>query len=152
MGKAIAAALTGDAVIVAGVDVNASALSAQFPIYENINDFPGKADVIIDFSHHSALPSLLDYAKKTKTPLVVATTGHTDDELARILDCVDVAFLCGGSLARGQASQEHNCYQKDTDDFLHCFFSLSFILHFIKIKYRYYTAFAPLCQSLFHKK
>ncbi|MBE6593507.1 MAG: 4-hydroxy-tetrahydrodipicolinate reductase, partial [Ruminococcaceae bacterium] len=82
MGKAIAAALTGDAMIIAGVDVNASALSAQFPIYENINDFPGKADVIIDFSHHSALPSLLDYAKKTKTPLVVATTGHTDDELA----------------------------------------------------------------------
>ena len=83
MGKAITAAAGTDYDIVAGVDVNASALAAcSFPVYERISDFPDKADVIVDFSHHSALPSLLDYAKKTKTPLVIATTGHTEEELA----------------------------------------------------------------------
>ena len=68
--------------IVAGIDINASALGAlcPFPVYENINDFSGNADAIIDFSHHSALASLIEYSKKTGTPLVIATTGHTDGE------------------------------------------------------------------------
>ena len=84
MGKAITAAAQNEYDIVAGVDINASSLAAacSFPVYEQISDFPGKADVIVDFSHHTSLPSLLDYAKATKTPLVVATTGHTEEELA----------------------------------------------------------------------
>ena len=79
MGKAVAAAVGNEARIVAGVDVNAASIDASdFPIYESITEFSDKADVIVDFSHHSALPSLLDYAKAMKTPVVVATTGHTD--------------------------------------------------------------------------
>ena len=68
--------------IVAGVDINATSLGAlcPFPVYESIKDFGGKADAIIDFSHHSALASLIEYSKATKTPLVIATTGHTDEE------------------------------------------------------------------------
>ena len=72
--------------IVAGINIatpNAAPI-CSFPTYETISDFPGKADVIIDFSHHSALPSLVEYAQKNSTPLVVATTGHTDEELARV--------------------------------------------------------------------
>ena len=38
------------------------------------------ADVIIDFSHHSATPALLDYAVAKKLPIVIATTGHTEAE------------------------------------------------------------------------
>ena len=51
MGKAITAAAKNDCAIVAGIDINASALSTacSFPVYEKISDFPGKADVIIDF-------------------------------------------------------------------------------------------------------
>ena len=104
MGKAIAAALPSDVEIIAGVDINASALSAAlpFPVYENISDFPGKADVIVDFSHHSALPSLLAYAKATKTPLVVATTGHTDEELALMKSSADeVALFHSGNFSIG---------------------------------------------------
>ncbi len=69
--------------IVAGVDVNASELGTvcSFPVYQSIEDFPGKADVVIDFSHHSALPSLAGYATKNDIPLVIATTGHTDEEM-----------------------------------------------------------------------
>ena len=41
-------------------------------------------DVIIDFSSHLATESICAYAVKTKTPIVVCTTGHTEEELAII--------------------------------------------------------------------
>ena len=84
MGQAIIrAAQSSDCVrIVAGVDINAASVAqaCTFPVYSTVDEFPGKADVIIDFSHHSALASLADYASKTNTALVIATTGHTDQE------------------------------------------------------------------------
>ena len=41
-------------------------------------------DVIIDFSSHLATQTICDYAVKTKTPIVICTTGHTEEELAVI--------------------------------------------------------------------
>ena len=55
-----------------------------FKTYSIITDIQEKADVIIDFSHHSAIDDVLAYATKTKTPLVIATTGFNDDELLKI--------------------------------------------------------------------
>ncbi len=68
--------------IVAGIDANADSVlpACSFPIYPTISDFPGKADVIIDFSHHTALPALIHYSQLHQTPLVIATTGHTEAE------------------------------------------------------------------------
>ena len=66
--------------IAAGVDINNSA-AEKFPIYENIDDFSGTADCIIDFSHHSVTKKLMDFAVERKIPVVVCTTGHTDEEL-----------------------------------------------------------------------
>ncbi len=81
MGNAVFAAATaaGDR-IVAGVDIAPAA--GPYPVYTSPEEFEGKADVIIDFSHHSALSGLLSYAKRTGTPIVVCTTGHTPEELA----------------------------------------------------------------------
>ena len=103
MGKAVAAAVGNEVRIVAGVDVNAASIDASdFPIYESITEFSDKADVIVDFSHHSALPSLLDYAKATKTPVVVATTGHTDEELALMREAAsEVAIFHSGNFSIG---------------------------------------------------
>ena len=42
------------------------------------------ADVIIDFSHHSTIDDTLSYAIKTKTPIVIATTGFNEEELEKI--------------------------------------------------------------------
>ena len=39
-----------------------------------------EADVIIDFSHHSMTEELLAFAKERKLPLVLATTGQTEEE------------------------------------------------------------------------
>lgn len=42
------------------------------------------ADVIIDFSHHTAIGEVAAYAEKFGLPVVLCTTGQTEDELARI--------------------------------------------------------------------
>lgn len=52
--------------------------------YNSIFDYTGAADVIIDFSHHTAVQELLQYATERKIPVIVATTGHTELELALI--------------------------------------------------------------------
>ena len=86
MGKAVTEAIAKSNTlrIVAGVDVNASAIgtACSFPVYGAISEFPDTADVIIDFSHHSALAPLCEYATAHNTPLVVCTTGHNDEEHA----------------------------------------------------------------------
>ncbi len=50
----------------------------------SLSDYTGAADVIVDFSHHTAAQELLEYAVKRKLPVIVATTGHTELELALI--------------------------------------------------------------------
>ena len=106
MGQAIvkAAELDRDCRILAGIDVNADAIApaCKFPVYQAISDAPDGADVIIDFSHHTALPSLLDYAKKSCTPIVVATTGHTDEEKSEMISAAEsVAVFFSGNMSIG---------------------------------------------------
>lgn len=43
-----------------------------------------KGDVIMDFSHYSRLDTLLDYAVDRGLPLVIATTGYSDEILKKI--------------------------------------------------------------------
>ncbi|MEG2174605.1 MAG: 4-hydroxy-tetrahydrodipicolinate reductase [Oscillospiraceae bacterium] len=68
--------------IVAGVDRNdSSALS--FPVYSDFSDCPS-SDVIIDFSHPSVLPTLLDFAVSRHIPAVIATTGMSERDMEAI--------------------------------------------------------------------
>lgn len=82
LGTAIrqAAKENANATITAGVDINPQA--GETPIYANFDEIPedAKIDVIIDCSHHSAVRPLLAFAKKRNLPVVICTTGHTDDE------------------------------------------------------------------------
>ena len=82
MGKAVIAEVekNGDEVV-AKVDAGYSDNSG----YKSIFDFKGEADAIIDFSFHTATASLLEYATKNNLPVVVATTGHTEDEKKAII-------------------------------------------------------------------
>lgn len=41
-------------------------------------------DCIIDFSHHSVTPALLDFAIANRLPMVLCTTGHTEEEIELI--------------------------------------------------------------------
>lgn len=57
---------------------------ANYKLYSKMVDIEEVADVIIDFSHFSAIDDVLAYATKTKTPLVIATTGFNKDQLLKI--------------------------------------------------------------------
>ncbi len=86
MGREVAKmALDGlrGAVPVAGVDV-IPLDTREFRSYTSFDDVEECADCIIDFSHHTATPALLDYAKSKNLPVVLATTGHDEAELAAI--------------------------------------------------------------------
>lgn len=85
MGRVIAdiCAARTDCRIIAGIDLKAERY-ADFPVVEKVFDLPEKPDVIIDFSHPSALPDLLNYGKMNGVPLVLATTGYSDEERAQI--------------------------------------------------------------------
>lgn len=66
--------------LVAGFDENISEEPVPFKLYMSPDDCEIKADVIIDFSHYTAIPGLLDYCIRTKTPVVVCTTALGDCE------------------------------------------------------------------------
>lgn len=60
---------------------------ADFKIYSdfnNVKDQEESVDVIIDFSKASRLEEILCYALKTKTPIVIGTTGHTHEQNQKI--------------------------------------------------------------------
>ena len=62
------------------------------------------ADVVIDFSHHSAAPAVAEYVKKTGCGLVMCTTGHTEEEKAQILDAANyVPVFYSGNMSLGIA-------------------------------------------------
>ncbi len=73
-------------------------------VYRLPSDFSGKADLILDFSHHSATKAVTDYAAGTKTPLVLGTTGQTDEELAMIRQAAEkTAVFFAGNFSVGIA-------------------------------------------------
>lgn len=81
MGHVVAdcAAAADDFTIVAGLD-QVNDTSGAFPIYGDFDQCTEDADVIIDFSHFSAFPKVLAFAEKRHLPLVVATTGLSEDD------------------------------------------------------------------------
>ena len=69
--------------LASGVDVSAESEDGIYKSFDEISD-PSEIDCIVDFSHHSAACPMLDFAVKNGIPTVVATTGHTEEELAAI--------------------------------------------------------------------
>ena len=85
MGRVIAnlVAAREDCTVVAGIDLN-NVQNDSFPVVKYPSELAEKPDVIIDFSHPSALPDLLSYCTINNVPRVAATTGYTADEIAKI--------------------------------------------------------------------
>jgi len=69
--------------IVAGFDLYTEKLST-YPVYAHPFEYTGEADVIVDFSNPVALPDLLKYAEEKKLPVVLATTGYSESDIAAI--------------------------------------------------------------------
>lgn len=87
MGHAVAriAANDPDIEVVAGFDVNTVKMDA-FPVYADPMEFPGAAHVAVDFSNPSALEGLLTYCIDRKLPVVICTTGHSEEQCAAIAE------------------------------------------------------------------
>ena len=86
MGREVALlALNGcrGAKAVAGYDV-LPVDTREFPSYTDWSAIKETPDCIIDFSHHAGTVALFDFAVSKKLPVVLATTGHTESELAAI--------------------------------------------------------------------
>ena len=77
--------------VVLGVDPTGGC-DTDIPVYTSFRDVPASVDVdcIVDFSHHSAVPELLSFATERRLPTVVATTGHTEEELTLIREAAKV--------------------------------------------------------------
>lgn len=69
--------------IVAGVDKNTEK-HYEYPVYESLEQCRETADVVIDFSVAKAADALLGYCEKTKTPVVLCTTGLSEEQLKRV--------------------------------------------------------------------
>lgn len=62
------------------------------------------ADVIIDFSHHSAAAEVIAYAKKIGCAAVIGTTGHTPEEKQLIVDAAkELPVFYSGNMSIGIA-------------------------------------------------
>lgn len=84
MGKVLTKCVNEDSELQLVCGVSRDELEVPFKTYFKMSDVAETADIIIDFSHHSTIDDTLSYVTKTKTPLVIATTGFNEDELGRI--------------------------------------------------------------------
>lgn len=84
MGQVIAELLAEDKEmkIVAGIDPEGS-MKNNFPVFTSFELCDVKADVVIDFANAAATPGLLDYCMETLTPVVLCTTGMSEEQLKK---------------------------------------------------------------------
>lgn len=88
MGKVVAdiCAEDPDIEVVGGFDLLGTS-DRPFPVFSSPAQFTGEADALIDFSAPAALEGLLELGKSKKIPLVLATTGYSEEQIAQINDC-----------------------------------------------------------------
>lgn len=90
-----------DCEVVAGIDRSAQAQN-HYPVFSKPMDINVEADVLIDFSNPSLLPSLLQYAQIKKIPLVLCTTGYNKvqvETLTRVSE--EVPIFYSGNMSLG---------------------------------------------------
>lgn len=66
--------------ISAGIDLLGQP-TGEFPVFSSPAACTAEGDALIDFSHPSALEPLLDFCVQRKLPLVLATTGYSEEQL-----------------------------------------------------------------------
>ena len=90
-----------DAEIVAGIDIADSGRNT-YPVFTDMNACDTQADVIIDFSSAKAVDALLDYSVSRQIPVVVCTTGLSEEQMAKIEEASKkVAVLKSANMSLG---------------------------------------------------
>ena len=85
MGQVITGLVKEDAnaEIIAGIDMNDNGQN-DYPVFKSLAECDVPADVVVDFSSYKAADALLDACKEKKLPLVLCTTGLTEDQLKKV--------------------------------------------------------------------
>ena len=98
MGKLIGAALGEEVVGRVSID-GENGVPKTFAELGNVN-----ADMVIDFSHHTAVADVLDYAKVNGCAAVIGTTGHTAGEKELIYAAAkEIPVFYSGNMSLGIA-------------------------------------------------
>ena len=112
--------------IVAGIDLNDS-LPNDYPVYKSLAECDVKADVVIDFCNAKAVDALLDYCETTGTPVVLCTTGLSDEQLARVEEVSkNVAVLKSANMSLG-INTLMDLLKKATDVFAEAGFDIEIV-------------------------
>ena len=92
MGKTVAQAATigTQYTVVAGID-RVATTQFDFPVFTQFDDIDVDFDVIIDFSNPKNLAPLLGYLQTSHKPVVIATTGFSQEQICDINDSASVA-------------------------------------------------------------
>lgn len=69
--------------IAAGIDPY-TGIQNDYPVFANIAECNVEADVVVDFASAGAVDDLLDYCISHKLPVVLCTTGLSQEQLARV--------------------------------------------------------------------
>ena len=103
MGQVISGLVANDpdAEIVAGIDI-ADQGKNSYPVFTDINQCDVEADAIIDFSSAKAVDALLEYSVKRQIPVVVCTTGLSEEQLVHLEKSSEkVAVLKSANMSLG---------------------------------------------------
>ena len=69
--------------IVAGID-RYMGITNDYPVFDSIEKCDVEADVVIDFSNAAAVDALLEYCVEKALPVVLCTTGVSEEQLAKV--------------------------------------------------------------------
>lgn len=103
MGQEISSLLQSDehAKIVAGIDIYES-IGNGYHVFTSFSACKLEADVIIDFSSPKKLNEMLQYAIKNNVPIVLCTTGLSEEDLAMVAEASKkVAILRSANMSLG---------------------------------------------------
>ena len=103
MGQVITrlAAEGGNCQIVAGIDTFRG-IENTYPVFDNLKDCDVEADVVIDFSNAKAVDGLLEACCEKKLPVVLCTTGLSEEQLQKVEDAAkERAVLKSANMSHG---------------------------------------------------
>ena len=103
MGQAITRLVKedNDMQIVAGIDPFDGVLN-DYPVYKSIAECNIQADVVIDFAFANAVDGLLSYCLEKKLPIVLCTTGLTEEQMGKVKEASkEIAILNSANMSLG---------------------------------------------------
>ena len=103
MGRMITEIVKGEenAVIAAGVDAFTE-VPNDYPVFDSVEKCDIDVDVVIDFSTAKAVNSLLDYCVEKKLPVVLCTTGLSEEQLKKVEEASkEIAILKSANMSLG---------------------------------------------------